>query len=354
MPQYNSNPMLKIDGSYGEGGGQIIRTAVAMSALTGKAIEIQNIRANRQNPGLQPQHLTAVEAVRQLCGAEVEGLEKGSRKIVFKPGEIKGGAFSLDVGTAGNIPLIFQCCLPAALFAPSPVRLKITGGTDTKMAPPIDYLRSVFLPIVSKMGVNATVELFRRGYYPKGGGQAIMEIAPCKELRLIQISEQGAFSYFGNVFCAPTIPEHVPERIKKSAMVRIYNQLKQTPKISTEISESFSPGVGIALWAKSDKTIIGSSALGERGVPSEKVADDAVNALAAEVQSGATVDVHALDQLVPYMALASGKSEVLAREVSQHACTNMWVVEKFLDVKFEIKHEDKLWRVSVNGAGFKR
>jgi RNA 3'-phosphate cyclase len=194
----------------------------------------------------------------------------------------------------------------------------------------------------------------RRGYYPKGGGQAILNVEPCRELLPIRISEPGAFSYFGNVFCTQTIPEHVPERIKKSAMVRIYNQLKQTPKISTEISESFSPGVGIALFAKSDKTILGSSALGERGIPSEKVADDAVNALSAEVQSGATVDVHALDQIIPYMALASGKSEVFVREVSNHARTNIWVVEKFLDVKFEITQEDKLWRVCVEGAEFKR
>jgi len=342
--------MILIDGSYGEGGGQIIRTAVAMSALTGKQIEIENIRANRPNPGLQPQHLTAVEAVRQICNATVEGLEKGSRTLIFRPGRISGGEFELDVGTAGNIPLIFQCCLPAALFAPSPVRLKITGGTDTKMAPPIDYLRSVFLPLIAKMDASAEIEVLRRGYYPKGGGKAIMKVEPCKQLLPLALEKQEISGIRGIAF-ASRVPEHIPQRIK-AATENALAAAGFGATIETEISDSYSPGAGIVLWTEG--TIIGASALGAIGVSSEKVGASAAEKLLAEIKSGATVDVHLLDQIIPYMALASGKSEVLAREVSQHARTNIWLVEKFLDVKFEIAQQDTLWRVSVEGVGFKR
>ncbi len=342
--------MILIDGSYGEGGGQIIRTAVAMSALTGKPIEINNIRANRPNPGLQPQHLTAVEAVRQICNATVEGLEKGSRTLIFRPGRISGGEFELDVGTAGNIPLIFQCCLPAALFAKSPVRLKITGGTDTKMAPPIDYLRSVFLPLIAKMDASANLEVLRRGYYPKGGGKAELKVEPCKRLSPLAHEKQEISGIRGIAF-ASRLPEHIPQRIKAAAE----NALAAAgfgATIETEISDFYSPGAGIVLWTEG--TIIGASALGAIGVSSEKVGASAAEKLLAEIKSGATVDVHLLDQIIPYMALASGKSEVLAREVSQHARTNIWLVEKFLDVKFEIAQQDTLWRVAVEGIGFRR
>ncbi len=340
--------MLKIDGSYGEGGGQIIRTAVALSALTGKAIEIENIRANRPNLGLQPQHLTAVEAVRLLCKAEVDGLEKGSRTLVFKPGKIRGGEFELDVGTAGNIPLIFQCCLPAALFADSPVRLKITGGTDTTMAPPIDYLRQVFLPAVAKMGAGAEMKVLRRGYYPKGGGQAALSVEPCKQLLPLKFEKLEISGIRGIAF-ASRLPEHIPQRIKAAAE-KALSAAGFSAEIETEISDSYSPGTGIVLWAEGKS--IGASALGAIGVPSEKVGAAAAEKLLAEIKSDAAVDVHALDQLIPYMALASGKSEVLAQEVSQHARTNIWLVEKFLGVKFEIAPCGELWRVAVEGVGF--
>lgn len=342
--------MLIIDGSYGEGGGQILRTAVALSALTGKEIEIENIRAKRQKPGLQPQHLTAVESVRQICSGSVEGLEKGSQRILFKPGRIEGGKFEFDIGTAGSVPLVLQSVMLPAIFADASVDVKIKGGTDTKMAPPIDYLKNIFLPIISGMGAKICIELLRRGYYPKGGGEVVAGINPCKYLSPLLIKKRKISGIKGVVF-ASRLPEHVPQRISSSAEKRLKDAGFHTD-IKIEVSDAYSPGTGITIWTYD--TILGASALGEIGVPSEKVGAAAAETIISEIDSGATVDVHALDQIIPYMALASGRSSAQVREISMHAKTNMWLVERFLDVKFDVEKYGNLWKVSVEGVGFRR
>ena len=170
--------MLTIDGSYGEGGGQILRTAVALSALNKEPIKIINIRANRPNPGIKAQHYVAIKSVKELCNAKTSGLEVGSSSLTFTPGEIKGGTYKFDIGTAGSMVLVFQTCILASLKSKEPITIRLTGGSDDKWAPTWDYFYYVFLPLIKKIGVNVDAKLIKRGYYPIGGGEAEITINP--------------------------------------------------------------------------------------------------------------------------------------------------------------------------------
>ncbi|PKK85490.1 MAG: RNA 3'-phosphate cyclase [Thermoplasmata archaeon HGW-Thermoplasmata-1] len=333
--------MLSIDGSLGEGGGQIVRTAISLSAVTGIDVELSNMRSNRPFPGLAAQHLAAVKAVALMCDATVEGAQTGSQKLVFRPGRIKGGNHVLDVGTAGSITLVLAACLPAALFAGGAASIEVTGGSDVRWSPPYDYFEKVFLRHLSGFGIEAHCELERRGYYPKGGGVAVLRTGPWTKPVAPNLARQGVFHYGGKINCSPEIPKHVPQLIRESALERLSQRLGVAAEIGVESCESASPGVGITIFASSENTVLGASCLGEKGIPSKKVAYAAVDDLVREVESGATADVHAADQLIPYMALAAQKtgepSSFISRELTMHAQTNMAVVERFLDVGFRIE-----------------
>jgi RNA 3'-terminal phosphate cyclase (ATP) len=331
---------VKIDGSYGEGGGQILRTAVALSAVTGIPVEIDNIRKNRPKPGLAPQHVKAVKSAASICDAEVKGCDLHSTHVSFKPGRNKGGIYDIDIGTAGSISLLLQCLMPAACHAQGALKLKITGGTDVSWSPSIDYLRFVTLFALSRMRYDCELELVRRGYYPRGGG--------CVEA-LINPSVTGKMSFDRNtceivrgISHSSGLPAHVTERQAASAE-KILRQEGYRTEISREINNYPSIGSGITLWCGT----IGASSLGERGVRAEKVGSDAANTMVSELKSGSCVDIYLADQLIPYMAMAGGGS-FAARLITTHTRTNIWVTEKFLDVKFKIEElETGLFSVSV-------
>ncbi|MEW6069541.1 MAG: RNA 3'-terminal phosphate cyclase [Candidatus Thermoplasmatota archaeon] len=336
--------MITIDGSYGEGGGQILRTAVGLSALTKKPIKVENIRAKRSKPGLQPQHLTAVKSVAELCNAEVKGLEKRSKELEFYPKEAKGGSFKFDVGTAGSITLVLQCCLLPSIFSNSETKLKIIGGTDVKFAPPIDYFKNVFLKLLQKLGIEVELKLMRRGYYPRGGGEVEVLIKPVKEIKSLSLEDRGALKQIEGIAFISNLPDHILKRIKHSALKELINY---PAKIEEALSLAYGQGTGITLWARYDNTYLSSSCLGERGLPAEKVGSTAALELLKEIESGATIDIHVTDQILPYLALAKRSSTFLTREVSLHAQTNMWLIKHFLDVEFDVKDERGLKRVVV-------
>lgn len=340
--------MIEIDGSYGEGGGQILRMSVALSAVAGKDVKIVNIRAGRKKPGLAAQHLTAIRSVGEICDAQVEGLDIGSQTVEFHPGELRGGKFRFDIGTAGSITLVFQACFIPALHAPTKCVLTVTGGTDVRWAPPMDYFQNVFLPMVGKMGVSAKVESVKRGYYPKGGGKVVLHIEPKETLSPLQLDELKGQLMIKGISHVSNLPDHIPERMTKSAkkdLVRLGR-----PDIVSRVfggDEAFGQGGAIALWAENEDTVLGGNATAERGVKAETVGEIASKELWKEIKSGATLDIHLSDQILPYMAMADGESSFLVREVTNHIKTNMWLTEQFFDVEFEKSTHGDLHKISV-------
>ncbi len=316
--------MIEIDGSFGEGGGQIVRTAVALSAVTGDPVRITRIREGRKKPGLSPQHVTAISALAAVAEAEIEGSKPGSAEVTFRPGEIRGGERKVDIGTAGSITLLMQCLLPALVFADSPATLTVRGGTDVKWSPTIDYLSQVALPAFAEFGVRARLSCQRRGYYPRGGGVATLKVDP-GALRRADLLASGPGGVEG-VSHSSNLPQHVAER-QSEAAARVLLRAGFDAQIRCETENVPSTGSGITLW--SDRK--GASALGERGLRAEKVGASAAEEMVAELGSKAAVDRYLADQLVPYLALAGGSYS--APQISRHASTNIWTVTRFLDVE---------------------
>jgi len=346
--------MIEIDGSHGEGGGQILRTAVSLSSLSGKPVRIFNIRAKRQNPGLNFQHVVSIKSVAELCKADVEGLEKGSVEVTFSPNEISGGKYHFDILTAGSTTLVLQACLMPSLFASEKVNLTITGGTDVKWSPPIDYFRFVFCPLLHKMDAQVSSVCMKRGHYPKGGGEVKVVINPVDRLTPLVLEERGQLKEIKGISHVSNLPNKIAKKMKHTALLKLVDYADK--QVSEEHfpqgqDPAFGAGAGIVLWANYENTVLGANGLGERGLPAEKVGNIAVEGLLEELNSRATLDVHAADQFLPYMALTKGESVFWARELSEHAKTNMWLVEQFLDVKFSVSEKEGAWEVRVEGVG---
>ncbi|UCD92836.1 MAG: RNA 3'-terminal phosphate cyclase [Methanobacteriota archaeon] len=340
--------MIEIDGSWGEGGGQILRMSVALSAVTGNDVRIVKIRAGRPKPGLAAQHLTSIKSVARLCDAKVDGLDIGSQTVEFHPGRLRGGKFNFDVGTAGSITLVFQACLIPALHAPMKSVLTVTGGTDVRWSPPIDYFQYVFLPTIEKMGVFAKIEKIKRGYYPKGGGKVVLHVEPVEKLAPLKLEEKGNLRKIRGISHVGNIPPHVADRMKKAAEEGLTGAGETSIESKILADEDvFGQGGGIVLWEETEKTLLGANSLAERGIRAEKVGQTASERLMEELDSGATVDVHLSDQILPYMALAKGESCFIVREVSNHIKTNMWLLEHFFDVEFEKTGIDHLHKIRV-------
>ncbi len=332
--------MIDIDGSHGEGGGQILRTAISLSAVTGEQVRIGNIRAGRPVPGLQPQHVTSIEAVAEVCGAEVDGLFQGSKEIIFKPGQLVGGDFEFNVGTAGSISLVITSCILPGLFSKARLRITVRGGTDVRWSPAIDYLRLVHIPILSKFGGNCELEMSSRGFYPEGGGEAVAEIAPIGGLEKVDLGSQGKTIRIEGVAYAQNLPEHVVSRIKHSALKKLLD-FKEVV-LESDLRKGHSTGAGIVLSAVCENTILGESALGAKGVRSETLGEGCAEDLLETLRSKVTVDEHMLDQVLLYMAVAEKGSRIVAQDLTGHAETNIWVIERFLGKKFSVTTTDGL------------
>jgi RNA 3'-phosphate cyclase len=342
-------PMLEIDGAHGEGGGQLVRTAVALAAVTGTAIRVRDVRARRDRPGLAPQHLTAVSAVATLCGARCENLAPRSQAFEFHPGRLRAGEHAFDVGTAGSLTLVLQALLPAMIRAPGPCRVRLTGGTDVRAAPPIDYFRRVLVPLLARLGIAVDCRVARRGYYPRGGGEVEVATTPATP-RPLALDAPGRLVRIDGLAHAGNLPAHIPERMRASALARLdaaHAPVSVDARV-LDANEAFGQGGAIVLWAERASTVLGAGRVAERGVPSEALGESAAAELAADLDAGAVLDVHAADQLLVYLALAGGESTFTAREVSLHAETAMWLVAQFLPVRFEVARAGGLARVRVH------
>lgn len=332
--------MLKIDGSYGEGGGQILRTALAASALLQKPFEITNIRAGRKKPGLEAQHLTGVRAVQEITDAKVEGDTLHSQYLKFEPTALKSGNFEFDVmkvrASAGSTGMIFQAVAPALGFAKGTSHLILKGGTHVAWSPPFHYLSEVFLPTIARMGFSTSLSIERWGWYPIGQGIVRVVINPVKELKSVDLSERGELIKISGISAVSRLPIEIAERQRNQGLKRL-KELGLQAEIETVDAPSLGTGTFFFIVAEFENALAGFSSLGERGKRAEKVADEAIDEFIKYYNSGAAIEKRLADQLILYMALAKGKSTVTTSEISNHLLTNIWVVEKFLPVKFEIK-----------------
>ena len=345
--------MFEIDGSQKSGSGTILRLAVALAAATGESLHIYNIRQNRPQRGLKPQHLEAVLTAAKLCNAEVKGATLGSKELWFKPQEVKGGNFEAEIGTAGSISALLMATLPICAFANGLVRLHVAkGGTDVSHSPTINYLRNVFLAALKQMGLEASITVHRYGYYPKGMGEVTMTIKPPEQLKPIRLENFGKLKGVKGVsVCTFLADRKVAERQAKAASEYLSEKGYATDiEVINDRSNTFQKGSSIALWAETDTgAIIGADAIGELKKTSEKVGREAAEKLIAELSAKPTVDMYLADMLIPYMALAEGTSSLLTREVSDHLETNIWLAEKMLKLRFNIQKVNNLFRVEKSG-----
>ena len=327
--------MVEIDGSYGEGGGQLVRTAVALAARTGKALRLSNMRARRPVPGLAPQHLAAVRALASLCDARCTGDELRSATLLFEPGaRIRGDEVRVDIGTAGAITLILQALLPALFGASSTSRLTITGGTDVRYAPTWDYFCNVLVPLLRRMGLSLQPTLSRRGYYPAGGGEVTVEVEPGQPAPLVLEGGAAQPGVSGEAHVA-RLPLQVAERMRDAAQAPLAGARIAARVLRHE--EAIGTGGSLTLWAEGEGCRLGASRVAERGVRAETIGASTGGELARELASGASLDEHASDQVLVYMALASGPSRFTARELSSHARTAIWLIEHFVDTRFSVQ-----------------
>lgn len=342
--------MLKIDGGYGLGSGQLTRSALIFSTLTRTPIEIYDIRKGRPKPGLKMQHLHAVKALEKLANAKSEGVELYSKKIRFYPGELKGRTISIDIGTAGSITLLIQNLLLPMMFADGKVRLKITGGTDVTWSPSIDWLNNVLFPVIKDYCKKIDLKIIKRGYFPKGNGRIDLTITPKHSLsedfseflnlirknKRIELIEQGKVLKIEGLSHASEELEKadVAERQAKAAKLVLKKNFNCPIKISAEYCDTLGAGSGITLWATTDNSRLGADNLGKPGKRSEIVGEEAALKLVNEIKSGAAVDKHLADNLIPFLSLFLGR--IKTSEITGHVKTNIWVCEQFLPVKFKI------------------
>jgi RNA 3'-phosphate cyclase len=343
--------MILIDGSQGEGGGQILRTALSLSTVLNRPIIIENIRANRSKPGLRPQHLTAVKALQQICDAKVEGLDIGSRRIIFHPGKIKPGDYGFDVGTAGSVTLIAQTLLLPLALASGPSRIVLRGGTHVPWSPPFHYLSEVFLPAAVRMGLQTDSRLKKWGWYPKGGGEVELTIQPAAGLAPLVLDRLWEPEEV-QVRCATSnLPGHIRER-EKARIQELLQMRKMEAFYDLEEGTAIGQGNLVFIAARKGPAAAGFSALGAKGKPAERVAEEVARAFFSFLDSGAAVDEHLGDQLLPYLALASGRSVLLVQGLSSHLRTNLWVVNQFLPGRLVFTEEKGSARVESRvGAG---
>lgn len=341
---------VALDGSYGEGGGQILRTALALSAMQGRALRVDNIRAGRSKPGLRPQHLAALRAMARLCDARVDGDEVGSRSITFVPNSPpRAGQYTFDIaamagsGSAGSATLLFQTLALPLAFCQEPSTLRLMGGTHVRWSPPYHYLTQVYLPLVASIGFEAHLELGQWGWYPRGGGEIVAHIAGsgCRPQRFtpLQMSERGKLIEVLGISAASNLPEHIVRRQAARAVQRLRARHIKA-RIERVMAPSPGPGTGLFLLAQYERVAAGFTGYGRIRYPAEKVADDAVKGFEAHLASKAALDPYLADQVLLPLALVPGPSHYTTSRVTRHLLTVQWVLQEFIEREIRIEGEE--------------
>lgn len=326
--------MIHIDGSAGEGGGQILRTALTLSLITGRPLHMTNIRASRPRPGLRAQHLRCVRASAEISGGRCEKAARGATEIVFEPGRVTAGAYDFAIGTAGSTSLLLQTLLiPIALAGGG--KLHLSGGTHVNWTPVFDYLRLQYLPFLAKLGILAEAKLLQAGFYPKGGGEIEIQVEPSEGVFSITLTGRGSLVSVRAMAIIGNLKLEIAQRMNDHA-------LKMLRRVGFDASEeilpiqSIGPGVCIVLTADFENGRACYSALGKRGKPAEKVAAEAVDKLLAFLETDAVVDEFLADQLLLPLSLAEGESRFTTPKVTNHLLTNAETIRRFLPVTIEV------------------
>ncbi|XP_046439753.1 RNA 3'-terminal phosphate cyclase-like [Daphnia pulex] len=349
---------IVIDGSLLEGGGQTLRISSALSAILGVPIRIHSIRAGRSTPGLRPQHLTGLNLIKDLTNGSMEGGSIGSTEITLRPGQIGGGEFSVDTKTAGSITLIIQAVLPCLLFAGKRSVIKMKGGTNVDMAPPIDYLTDIFSSFAKKFGAHFSCKLIRRGFYPKGGGEVDLTVEPVKQLSCVTLDQpQTIKCVHGISFVAGTIPIRVANEMASSATSKIQNSLGKIPVRIDQYKDDKAFGNGTAIILSCETTdgmLLGGTGLGKPRSPANQVGQEAADELIESCSRKVCLDQYAQDQVIIFMALAGGTSRVLVGPLSLHTRTAIHVTSQLTGVKFEVidlKTQPETFIIECKGMG---
>lgn len=352
--------MITIRGDMLEGGGQILRLSTALAALMGEPIKIVKVRGKRRPPGLRRQHMTALEVLASLCNGRVEGLRLGSTEVFFEPGDIGGGSYRFDVGTAGSVSLILQAAMPVMVFAPSPVKLRLRGGTNNPMAPPVDYLERILLEDLKLMGVEARLRVYRRGFYPRGGGEVEVQTQPSRRLKPLVLQDLGRILEVRGLVYSCRLPSHIANRMASSASERL-RRAGLDPVFEREVLQpgnpkcSLDPGCGIVLSVKHSYGFFGVDNLGVKGKRAELVGLEAADQLIKLVEGGYPVDRHLCDQLIVWMALADGVSRVKTIELTLHALTCIELTKTILKAEFKVEGDlGKPAVIECRGIGYER
>jgi RNA 3'-terminal phosphate cyclase (ATP) len=329
--------MIELDGAAGEGGGQIVRSALALSMITGQPFRITRIRANRARPGLMRQHLVAVQAAAQVSGASVTGAELGSSELCFTPGRIKGGDYHFAIGSAGSCTLVLQTVVPALLYAQQPSTIRITGGTHNTMAPPVQFLQRSYLPLLARMGAQVDVDLVRYGFYPAGGGEVVASIQPCARLIPLALTERGnCIASYAEAFVAGLPPSVGVRELHCIGSAFAWDDAQlHMHRLPAEQG----PGNAVLITLEHEYVTEVFAGFGAKAVRAEVVAQEAIHQAQAYIASGAAVGEHLADQLILPLALAGGGS-FTASTISLHAQTNADVIARFLPVVIDFEQAD--------------
>jgi RNA 3'-phosphate cyclase len=342
---------VQVDGSKGEGGGQILRTAVAFSAIQGRPVRVDRIRAGRETPGLKRQHISALQVLAKVFGGILDGATEGSSEVAFVPGKQRLDSFAIDMGTAASITLVLQAVVPAVALTGSRLKLDLVGGTDVPWSPTYDYFERVVLPAFGAVGIAFAVAARRRGYYPRGGGMVTATIAPCPSLRPLNLSEPLSVSDFALVSRCGHLPRHVAERQLSSARQELSDAGFSTTHAEISEEQSNSPGSSILAYHVGPGAFLGSDCIGEKGRPAEEVGKDAALRLIAMARSGARLDQNIADMVIPLLSLAAGNSRISVPVITSHLRSGLELAAQFTGCEWSVEEREGLAMVSVMPGG---
>ena len=328
--------MIEIDGNHGEGGGQILRSALSLSCLLGHPIRLFDIRNRRNPPGLRPQHLMAVNAARQIGRADVKGAVLGSQELLFTPNGVAGGAYRLDIGTAGSTSLVLQTVIPPLLFARESSTVELIGGTHVRFSPSYHYIHHVFFPVLRTLGCDLRITMDVAGFYPRGGGIVRAEIHPVRELGYLDSQGRGKFERITGSSVVANLPDHIAIRQMEAAREKM-ESLGCGVEIETGRLPSRGRGSSIFLIPAVSPPLTGFEGLGAPGKPAERVGAEAAEKLLKWFNSGMALDQYLPDQLVIYLALGKKKSRFTTMAITRHLLTNLWVTSRFLDYSYSVE-----------------